>query len=67
MREWFIHLRKNGVTLTPDLLTRPEIPIEALFFEDPEGYALEALSFLNPALRPVFGQGERPGKIRSGT
>lgn len=45
----------------------PEIQIEAFFFEDPVGYAQEARSFPFSALRPIFGQGELPGKIRSGT
>ncbi len=58
VREWYEHLRKNGVTIISELLSRPEIQIEAFFFEDPEGYALEAQSFLNPVLRPVFGQRE---------
>jgi predicted enzyme related to lactoylglutathione lyase len=58
VREWYEHLRKNGVTTISELLSRPEIQIEAFFFEDPEGYALEAQSFLNPVLRPVFGQRE---------
>lgn len=60
VREWYEHLRKNGVTITSELLSKPEIQIEAFFFEDPEGYALEAQTFLNPALRPVFGHGEAP-------
>ena len=60
VREWHEHLRKNGVTITSELLSKPEIQIEAFFFEDPEGYALEAQSFLNPALRPVFGHGGAP-------
>ncbi|MPM56056.1 hypothetical protein SDC9_102855 [bioreactor metagenome] len=56
VREWWEHLRRENVTITSELLLKPEISIEAFFFEDPEGYALEVQSFLKPELRKVFSQ-----------
>jgi catechol-2,3-dioxygenase len=56
VREWWEHLRRENVKITSELLLKPEISIEAFFFEDPEGYALEVQSFLKPELRKVFSQ-----------
>jgi catechol-2,3-dioxygenase len=56
VKEWWNYLRKEGVKITSELLFKPEIFIEAFFFEDPEGYALEIQSFLKPELKKVFGQ-----------
>jgi hypothetical protein len=47
---------EKNVKITSELLFKPEISIEAFFFEDPEGYALEVQSFLKPELRKVFSQ-----------
>ena len=61
VRGWYTYLKEQGVKLTSELLDKPDIQIEAFFFEDPEGYALEAQCFLNPELRPIFslGQGDQ--------
>lgn len=56
VKGWWDHLHKEKVKITSELLSKPEIQIEAFFFEDPEGYALEVQSFLNPGLRKVFSQ-----------
>lgn len=56
VKGWWNHLHKEKVKITSELLSKPEIQIEAFFFEDPEGYALEVQSFLNPGLRKVFSQ-----------
>ena len=56
VKGWWDHLHKENVKITSEFLHKPEIQIEAFFFEDPEGYALEIQSFLNPKLRKVFSQ-----------
>ncbi len=55
LEEWYSRLKKQGVKMTSDLLSKPEIQIKAFFFEDPNGYALEMQSFLNPSLKKIFG------------
>ena len=56
VREWWEHLRRENVKITSELLFKPDISIEAFFFEDPEGYALEVQSFLKPELQELFSQ-----------
>ena len=56
VRGWWDRLHREGVKITSELLHKPEIRIEAFFFEDPEGYALEVQSFLDPKTRKIFGQ-----------
>ena len=56
VKGWWDHPHKEKVKITSELFHKPEIQIEAFFFEDPEGYALEVQSFLNPEQKTVFGQ-----------
>ncbi|MGI6252778.1 MAG: VOC family protein [Aminivibrio sp.] len=56
VKKWWDYLHKEKVKITSEFLSKPEIQIEAFFFEDPEGYALEVQSFLKPELKKVFGQ-----------
>lgn len=56
VNSWWEHLHKKKVKITSKLLSKPEIAIEAFFFEDPEGYALEIQSFLRPELKKIFRQ-----------
>lgn len=56
VKGWRQRLAEEGVKITSELLYKPEIGIEAFFLEDPEGYALEIQSFLEPEKKKIFGQ-----------